>query len=134
MPLYDIECLSCGIIEAIVPWSEDPALDCPECGDAAMRLPTACITVGPMPSKPLFSNADGEVIDSNEKLRDFLRRSPGTEVVSPDSRDWKDHYDRVRNKAEKRAQGRGYRDFHHQKTHWRDRKRRRAEEQKRTDA
>ena len=75
-----------------------------------------------MPSKPLFSNADGLVVDSNAKLREYKRQNPGTEVLSADSNDWRNRYDRARNLAEDRAIKRGYRDFQHQNVSRRDKK------------
>lgn len=61
----------------------------------------------------MLDNKSGRALHTNQELRDFEKKNPNMHIVSPQSDQWRNHVDRVKNLAEDRAVKRGFRDFRH---------------------
>ena len=115
MPIYDIACDSsqeCGYFEDVVISLAD--LDdavCPSCAGPIRRLLRPVRTIGPMPSKPLTIKQIGRSFESAGELRKYQKDNPDVQLLSPDSKKWRDKVSRVREKANNCAKNQGYRDL-----------------------
>lgn len=115
MPVYDIACDSaqeCGHFEDVVISLRDlDTAGCPACGGPIRRLPRPVRTVGPMPSNPLTIKQIGRSFESAGELRQYQKENPDVQILSPDSKKWRDKVSGVREKANQRAKNQGYRDL-----------------------
>jgi len=113
MPLYDIDCPECGIIEdalyprATAPWE----IECLDCGATAKKLPTTFATAGIISSNPLVINSAGLKAESNSEVRQYLKENPTCRLVDRSSGGWKRKVEKLHERREKRVQGRGYKDW-----------------------
>ena len=126
MPLYDFKCDgTCGYFEDMfIPLAKKDEAVCPDCGGSITTRISAVITIGPMPSKPLKVKQIGREFTSNSEYKQYQRENPDSAILSAGSSEWRNHVDRAREKAEKTARRRGYRDLAQQH------ERRRAEKAK----
>jgi putative FmdB family regulatory protein len=113
MPLYDFRCAgSCGYFEDMfIPLAKKDDAVCPECKGAIIIRIGAVMTVGPMPSKPLRIEQIGRSFESASEVREYKKQNPGWEIESADSASWRKHVDDTRERAERVAKRRGYRDL-----------------------
>jgi len=113
MPLYDFRCKGeCGYYtDMFIPLAEVDNAVCPDCqGEISIRI-GAVMTVGPMPSKPLKVSHVGRSFESASEYRDYKRNNPDCAILEANSTEWRKHVDVAREKAEKTAKRRGYRDL-----------------------
>ena len=113
MPLYDFHCKGeCGYYtDMFIPLAEVDNAVCPDCqGEISIRI-GAVMTVGPMPSKPLKVSHVGRSFESASEYRDYQRNNPDCAILEANSTEWRKHVDVAREKAEKTAKRRGYRDL-----------------------
>lgn len=109
MPLYQLQCGH----EAILRWSPDADLACPECGTQTKRLPHVGRPIGLNPvvfdqrsgAKGAFANA--------AEVRAYEAKHPDRVVVSRDSPEMRHHRDSALEAADKTAKSVGFRDFDH---------------------
>jgi putative FmdB family regulatory protein len=113
MPLYDFRCDGdCGYFEDMfIPLAEKDAAVCPDCGGSITTRIGAVVTVGPMPSKPLRVKQVGREFTSNSEYKQYQRANPDCAIISAGSSEWQKHRDSAREKAERMAKKRGYRDL-----------------------
>lgn len=113
MPLYDFRCNGeCGYFtDMFIPLAKVDNAVCPECHSSITIRIGAVMTVGPMPSKPLKVSQIGRTFESASELREYKKQNPGWDMMSADSTSWRKHVDTAREKAEKTAKRRGYRDL-----------------------
>tara|TARA_Y100001972_G_C7641605_1_gene322396 strand:+ start:530 stop:943 length:414 start_codon:yes stop_codon:yes gene_type:complete len=113
MPLYDFRCKGeCGYYtDMFIPLAEVDNAVCPDCqGEISIRI-GAVMTIGPMPSKPLKISHVGRSFESASEYRDYQRNNPDCAILEANSTEWRKHVDVAREKAEKTAKRRGYRDL-----------------------
>ena len=127
MPLYDFKCdKTCGYFEDMfIPLAEKDAARCPDCGSTITVRIGAVITIGPMPSKPLKVSQIGREFTSNSEYKQYQRENPDCAILSAGSTEWQNHVDMAREKAEKTARRKGYRDLaqqHEKRRHEKARK------------
>lgn len=122
MPLYDYRCNECSqvYVDEVIPLAEQHLTRCRACGGGVAFRLNAPVIVGPTDTNPLVVESAGVSFTSKAQVKAYQDANPGFQVMSADSPDFKRHHQRVREKAEKRARERGFRDFNHQKTHARD--------------
>ena len=108
MPYYDFKCPDgCGYYTDIyVPLSEHGTTTCPSCSTVLETVISEVALIGPMPSKPLVVSHIGK----------YQRQNPGWDILSPDSKAWKDHRDAAHEKADKAAQRQGFNDLEHKRS------------------
>ena len=123
MPTYNGRCDSCGEFEDMMKASDylkQDGLYCPVCNEKATTLiRKAPAIVGPMPSKTLHIDQIGQNFSSPEEKRAYFNRRKDREIVSKDDPKWINHYDSVRNQADRTAKKLGFRDFEDRKNHTR---------------
>ena len=112
MPLYDIECEQCGVVnDAFYRLVELDSMVCPECSGVKVRR-----LVAPVPTHGIvFSNAQywpqfDRTFQSNAELRAY-KKEKNVEFVSTSSKHWQDTKDYTRSRVEKLAQRKGYKDY-----------------------
>mgnify|MGYP003627987410 CR=1 FL=1 len=113
MPLYDFRCAGdCGYFEDMfIPLAEKDNAVCPKCKGSIIVRIGAVMTVGPMPSKPLRVAQIGRSFESASEVREYKKQNPGWEMESASSDSWRSHVDNTRERAERMAKKRGYRDL-----------------------
>ena len=112
MPLYDVKCTAgCGYFNDVFCLLADvDEMICPECHKPVVRLISPVTTIGPTFSNPMVVDQIGKTFDSKSEWDKYQRENPGTQVLSANSRAWRDHVDMVKNKADKKARAMGYHD------------------------
>ena len=117
MPMYDFRCDGgCGYYtDMYIPLAEVDKAVCPDCHSSITIRIGAVMTVGPMPSKPLKVDQIGRSFESASELREYKKQNPGWDMMSADSTSWRSHVDDCRERAERMAKRRGYRDLAQQK-------------------
>lgn len=112
MPLYDVRCTQgCGYFNDVFSLLADlEKLVCPECSYPVVRLISPVRTIGPTFSNPFKVDQIGRTFNSKSDWDSYQRDNPGTQVLSADSKAWRDHVDLVKNKADKKARTMGYHD------------------------
>lgn len=117
MPIYSIDCPECGIIEDFLSFEvTEGTHPCPDCGTTSPKLAAACVTVGPMPSKPIQSSSAGISIESNSQLRAYKEENPNANFVDTSSSYWKQKKERLLERRENAIKKEGYKDFQEFKT------------------
>jgi len=116
MPLYDFRCNGgCGYFaDMFIPLADIDNAVCPECQAGITIRIGAVMTIGPMPSKPLKISQVGRSFESASEYRDYQRQNPDCAIIDAGSSEWRKHVDTAREKAEKTAKRRGYRDLNDQ--------------------
>ena len=119
MPLYDFKCnKDCGYFEDMfIPLARKDEARCPDCGGTITTRIGSVAPIGPMPSKPLRVDHIGRTFTSNAEFRQYQRENSDCAILSADSTEWRNHVDRAREKAEKTAKKKGYRDLAQQHEH-----------------
>jgi putative FmdB family regulatory protein len=118
MPLYDVHCEDHGYFRDIfAKLSEVDTLVCKICGKPVRRVVSPVMTVGYTESKPLKLDQVGRTFTSNDQWRTYLKANPTAQVLSANSKDWRDHRDTVRSKCDRTAKKMGYNDHEHRVTH-----------------
>jgi|TARA_R110000744_G_scaffold43517_2_gene97550 hypothetical protein len=117
MPFYDFRCPEgCGYFDDVfVPLELHGTSTCPECDATLETMIGAVVTIGPMPSKPLVLEQAGRRFESTSEYKQYQRENPGWDFLSPNSKQWHDHKDMARGKAEARAKREGYVDLEDKK-------------------
>ena len=117
MPIYSIDCPECGVIEYFLSFEVTGGTHpCPDCGAVSPKLASACVTVGPMPSKPIQSSSAGISIESNSQLRAYKEQNPNANFVDTSSSYWKQKKERLLERRENAIKKEGYKDFQEFKT------------------
>ena len=110
MPLYDIQCSDCGLIEDVI-CSPKERNTCPECLKPAKMKPIMPRSSGIIWANAERSNQLGRTFSTNKEKRDWLKAHPNvSEVTSGSSEDRCIRAD-LQDKADKAAQKGGYRDM-----------------------
>jgi len=110
MPMYDYKCPTHGLLEdIIVPINDRDNVMCSICECPMVRVATAANIVGPTFSKPLVIPNLGKSFESKREAEAYLNEK---KIALCDSKgsDFKDMYDRVRNKIENNVQAKGFKD------------------------
>tara|TARA_R100001082_G_scaffold81868_1_gene48789 strand:- start:2344 stop:2778 length:435 start_codon:yes stop_codon:yes gene_type:complete len=119
MPTYNGRCDECGEFEDMMKASEylkAGGLTCPSCKKSATTLiRTAPAIVGPLPSKTLEIDQIGQNFSSPEEKRAYFNKRKDRAIVSKSDSRWTDHYDAVRNQADRTAKSQGFRDHEDKK-------------------
>jgi putative FmdB family regulatory protein len=111
MPLYDVRCTSgCGKNEVYVPLRDADNIVCPDCSGPAVRLVSPVLAIGALFSKPIEFGQIGKKFETNEQLRNYKKENPDAKFVQKDSKEWRSHYDSVRNHCDKKAKKQGFSD------------------------
>jgi Na+-translocating ferredoxin:NAD+ oxidoreductase RnfC subunit len=133
MPEYTYICKSeeCGLdFDVYMSFAEydenkNVTLCCCECGADMYRAVSAIPTVGITWSKPMVIKQIGQTFHSNEEMRRYFEQRPHLEIQSPDSAEWRQFHDGVKEDAEASARKMGFNDRAHEKRvlrHERDRR------------
>ena len=132
MPFYDFKCPDgCGYFnDVFVNLAQHGKTECPECSALLTTVISEVALIGPMPSKPLVVKQIGKSFESEREWKKYQRANPDSAIVSADSKQWRDHRDAVRNKADARSRKMGYRYFEHRKA---DRKKEKAKQSGKLD-
>lgn len=117
MPIYDMRCGDCGVVELYLSLAEKQAeidgavVSCPECNAGLSSFIVPIPIVGPMPSKPFKVGYAGIECDSASQLRKYKANNPTEHFLDKNDRTWTNHYDDVREKCEAGAKAQGYTDL-----------------------
>ena len=133
MPEYTYVCKGqdCGLdYDVYMSYAEfdenkDKVLCCDECGADMYRSVSAVPTVGITWSKPMVIKQIGRSFSSNAEMRAYFDARPNLEIQSPDSQEWRQFHDGVKEDAEASSRKMGFNDREHEKRvhrHERDRK------------
>ena len=86
---------------------------CPICDSPVTIIVPPVLTVGPMESKPIdLTRSVGRKFTSNAEWREYQKQNPNARPVSVTDQSWKDHYNAVRELADRRANKQGYAGFY----------------------
>ncbi len=112
MPLYDVRCTrGCGYFNDVFCLLADvEQMICTECSAPVVRLISPVRTIGPTFSNPMVVEQIGKSFDSKREWDKYQQANPDTQVISANSKAWRDHVDVVKNKADKKARTMGYHD------------------------
>jgi|15BtaG_2_1085339.scaffolds.fasta_scaffold00081_20 hypothetical protein len=118
MPVYMERCLDpeCGI-EQETYWKladiEEHGHRCEECGGPASNVLFPTVQSGPTDTHPFRVDQIGKTFTTKSQLREY----EGKHGVfhDPKDKEWRDHYDHVRNLAEDRSKEAGFRDLNHRR-------------------
>jgi len=114
MPLYDVHCDTHGYFKDIFARLSDiDTLVCKVCGKPVRRVISPIMMVGYTESKPLKLDQVGRTFTSNDQWRNYLKANPNAQVLSANSKEWRDHHDTVRAKCDRTAKKMGYNDHEH---------------------
>jgi putative FmdB family regulatory protein len=131
MPEYTYVCKACGNdYDVYMSYSEfdenkDKVIACDECGGDLYRAINPVPTVGITFSKPFVIKQIGQKFESNAEMRRYFDARPHLEIQSPDSLEWKNFHDGVKEDAEASSRKMGFRNRDHEKAtlrHERDRR------------
>jgi hypothetical protein len=112
MPIFDTYCDVCALRtdDVFLKSSSQPV--CPSCKGISRKLPCAPAITGPTDTKPFIHGQTSTTCTTPAQKRERERKqSEDGVLLSADSIEWKRHRDRAREKADKKAKKRGYRDF-----------------------
>ena len=128
MTLYDFKCKGCcGYFEDMfVLLADMEKAVCPSCDGPLQTIIRGVPVIGPMPSKPLVVKHIGRSFESAGEWRDYQRDNPDCQVLSSDSKQWRDHRDSVKEKVEVTSRKMGYRDYAHRSAHRKEEKLKKA--------
>ena len=126
MPLYDVRCsVDCGVSEIFAGVNQKD-VKCPQCGQSAARIVSPVQTIGALFSKPLQFGQIGKTFETNAEYREYKKQNPNALFVDKNSREWRDHYDTVRNRADKTSKKQGFNDREDRQKWLEERKQERA--------
>lgn len=128
MPMYDFKCKgSCGYFEDMfVLLADKDKVVCPSCAGPLQTVIRGVPVIGPMPSKPLVVSHIGRKFESAGEWKEYQRKNPDCQVISADSKEWRDHRDSVKEKVEATSRKMGYRDYAHRSAHRKEEKLKKA--------
>jgi len=109
MPLYDINCPDCGLVEDVI-CSAEERNTCPECGGEAQMKPIMPMSVGIIWANAEVSDQLGRTFETNKQKRDWLKAHPNAQEMTKGSREDRDFGDSIRERADKAAQKIGFKD------------------------
>ena len=114
MPLYDIQCSDCGLIEDVICPSEERNT-CPECLKPAKMKP-----IMPRSSGIIWANAEhssqlGRTFHTNKEKRDWLRAHPNVSEITTGSAEDRRVREGLQDQADKAVQKGGYKNMAHWK-------------------
>ena len=115
MPLYDINCPDCGLIEDVI-CSVEERNTCSECGGDAQMKPIMPISVGIIWSNAEVSTQLGRTFSTNKEKREWLKAHPKVEPMTKGSREDRDFANSIRDQADKALKNHGYKDRQHYKS------------------
>ena len=111
MPLYDVRCTDgCGKNEVFVVLQDIDKIFCPECDAPAVRLVSPVRAIGALFSKPIEHGQIGKRFETNAEFRQYKKDNPDAKFVQKDSKEWRNHYDAVRNHCDTKAKKQGFND------------------------
>ena len=113
MPLYNIDCPNCGVLEDVLAPRAvgGDTYPCPDCEATSKKLPTTFATAGIIFSNPLTINSAGLKAESNSEARKYLKDNPGCRFVDRSSPYWKRKVERLHERREAKVQKQGYKDW-----------------------
>tara|TARA_R110002051_G_scaffold129091_1_gene202816 strand:+ start:7798 stop:8190 length:393 start_codon:yes stop_codon:yes gene_type:complete len=109
MPLYDIICPTCGLVEDVI-CSVEERNTCPECAGEAQMKPIMPMSVGIIWSNAEVSDQLGRTFETNKQKREWLKAHPRVEPMDKGSREDRDFGESIQEKADKAAQRYGFKD------------------------
>ena len=112
MPLYDINCPQCGLVEDVICSVEERNI-CSECGGEARMKPIMPLSVGIIWSNAEVSSQLGRTFETNKQKREWLKAHPNVQEMTKGSREDRDFGDSIHEKADKAAQQVGFKDKRH---------------------
>jgi hypothetical protein len=112
MPLYDIECSECGIIEDVICAYEERNL-CPECGVEGKMVPIMPPTVGIVWSNQEHSKQLGRTFETNKQKREWMKKHPRVSEVRKGSTEDRDKRQSMANHADTVVKRFGYKNVRH---------------------
>ena len=113
MPLYDIECKDCGVMEDVFSPRATDGHDypCPKCEKVGKKLLTTFSTAGIIFSNPLTINSAGLKAESNSEARQYLKDNPNCRFVEREGSYWQNKVERLHERREAKVQNQGYKDW-----------------------
>ena len=113
MPLYDIQCSDCGLIEDVICPSEERNT-CPECLKPAKMKPIMPRSAGIIWANAEQSNQLGRTFHTNKEKRDWLKAHPNVSEITTGSTEDRHMRANLQDRADKAVQKKGFKDM----THW----------------
>ena len=122
MPLYDINCPSCGVVEDVV-CSYEERNTCPDCGSEGSMVPIMPLTIGIVWSNQEHSSQLGRTFETNKQKREWLKKHPNVSEVRKGSTEDRNTRQVLAHRADSVAKHHGYKDVNHYKTEAKAKKR-----------
>ena len=114
MPLYDINCSDCGVVEDVV-CSYEERNTCPECDGEAVMVPIMPTTVGIVWSNQEHSSQLGRTFETNKQKREWLKEHPNVCEVRRGSTEDRNTRQNMGSRADEVVKYHGYKDVNHYK-------------------
>ena len=112
MPLYDIQCSDCGLIEDVICPSEERNT-CSECLQPAKMKPIMPRSAGIIWANAERSSQLGRTFHTNKEKRDWLKAHPNVSEITTGSTEDRRMRASLQDRADKAVQKGGYRDMAH---------------------
>ena len=113
MALYDIDCPVHGIVVEVYLSREDRderGYRCPDCDTESKRAHLYPQATGLSDTHPFTIGHVGKQFTSSKQLRDYENSEKGLRVLTTSDREWQNHYQHARDKADKYAKMKGFHD------------------------
>ena len=111
MPLYDQNCINCGVHEVFC--HKEERHNCRKCGEPCARIPGVMHSHGIIWANAETNKQLGVTWNTNEEKRQWLKKHPNAVPMEKGSKEDRDFKQAIRDKADKVLKHHGYNDHQH---------------------